>query len=112
MYFLSSVFVDHKKNTLVKDKGHIVFDTKLNTAACFTSCNFIHLTYSMNKQAIKFSTVKAEGDPCPDILLGIEEDLKSILPKISYYKCNGRDLVFMNNKDTLMVFYEKEISKK
>ncbi|MGZ4042704.1 MAG: META domain-containing protein [Bacteroidia bacterium] len=112
IYFLSSVFVDKKKNIMAHDKGHIVFDTKTNTAACFTSCNFIQLKFSANKNNFNFTSVTPGKDPCPDPLIGLEEDLKSILPKISSYKCIGKDLVFMNKNDTLLVFYEKEISKK
>jgi hypothetical protein len=112
IYFLSSIFVENKKNTLAKDKGHIVFDTKRNTAACFTSCNFIQLKYSVNKHDFKFTSIEPAGEPCPDLLISLEEDFKSILPKVTYYSCSGKDLVFMNNKDTLMIFYEKDISKK
>lgn len=94
------------------DKGHIVFDTKQNTAACFTSCNFIRLKYSTQKQQLKFTSLTLGSDPCPDPLISLEEDLKSILPKVSSYKCFGKDLILMGDKDTLLVFYEKEISKK
>jgi heat shock protein HslJ len=112
MYFLSAVFIDNKKNTEARDKSHIVFDTEKRSAACFTSCNFIQLKYSQDKNGFKFNSIGSGVDPCPEATLGLEENLKSILPKITYYSCKGKDLVFMNNKDTLMIFYEKDITKK
>lgn len=111
IYFLSSIFVENKKNTLAKDQGHIVFNTKRNTAACFTSCNFIQLNYSIKKQELKFTTINTGTDVCPDPLIGLEEDFKSLLPLVSSYKCIGKDLILFRNTDTLMVFYEKEFSK-
>lgn len=112
MYFLSSVFINQKKDNQSKDKGHIVFDTRQNTAACFTSCNFIQLKYSVNKEDIKFTSAPPEQEPCPETTAALEKDLRSILPKVTHYKCMGKDLILMNNKDTLAIFYEKDISKK
>lgn len=112
LYFLSSVFVENKKNTLCADKGHIVFDTENNSAACFTSCNFIKLQFSSEKNDLKFTGIIPGKEPCPDPLISLEEDFKNLLPKVTSFKTVGKQLVLMNSRDTLMVFYEKEISKK
>lgn len=111
IYFLSSIFVESKKNSLAKDQGHIVFNTKINTAACFTSCNFIQLNYSIKKQELIFKTINPGTDVCPDPLINLEEDFKSLLSQVSSYKCIGKDLIFFRNTDTLMMFYEREFSK-
>jgi heat shock protein HslJ len=111
IYFLSGIYSGGKKNNLCKDKGHIVFDLKLNTAACFTSCNFIQLKYSMKGNALSFTSVTPDKEPCPDPMLGLEEDFKMNFPKVTNYVFKGKDLVLMDKKDTLMIFYEKPMPK-
>jgi len=105
-YYLSSITVGKQKNTLAKDKGHIVFNTIKNTAACFTSCNFIQLKYSLKENVIKFTSIIPAKDPCPDPLVGLENDFKENLPKITAYVFKGKQLIFLSKKDTVMVFYE------
>lgn len=112
LYFLSSVFVEKKKNSLCADKGHIVFDNKTNSSVCFTSCNFIRMKYLVKKDQLNFTSIVPDKDACPDPLIGLEQDLKSLLPKVTSYKCVDKQLVFFNKSDTLMVFSEKEIGKK
>ena len=111
-YYLASVFIGKKKNALCKDKGHIVFNTKLNTAACFTSCNFIQLKYVLNAPSFKFSSIVPDKEPCPDRLIGLESDLKENLPKITDIIFSGKQLIFLNKKDTLVVFYENNSRSK
>lgn len=70
------------------------------------------MQFLTKKNELKFTNIVPDKEPCPDPLIGLEEDFKSILPKVSSYKTIGKKLILMNNKDTLMVFYEKDISKK
>jgi len=107
VYYLSSIFEGGKKNNLCRDKGHIVFNTNKKTAACFTSCSFMQLQFSQKGTAFGFTITGQPKDPCPDMLLGIEEDLKNNLPKVNSYQIKGKDLIFFSNKDTLFVFHEK-----
>ncbi len=111
-YYLSSIFIGNKKNVLAKDKGHIVFNTKQNIAACFTSCNFIQLKYALKDQTIKFTTITPDKQPCPDPLVGLENDFKENLPKVESYIIIGKNLIFMNKKDTLMIFHELNLNQK
>jgi heat shock protein HslJ len=111
-YYLSSIFIGAKKNVLAKDKGHIVFNTKQNIAACFTSCNFIHLKYTLKEQNIKFTSITPDKDPCPDPLVGLENDFKENLPKVESFAVKGKNLIFMNKKDTLMIFHELNLNQK
>lgn len=111
MYFLSSVFVDKKKNASAMDKGHIVFDTKRNAAACFTSCNFIQLKYNLDKSGFRFTSVGPATEPCPEANIELEQSLNNSFSKVTSCTSKGKNLVFMNHKDTLMIFYEKDISK-
>jgi heat shock protein HslJ len=105
-YYLTVIYSGGKKNMMVKDKGHIVFDLKAKTASCFTSCNFIKLNFTMKDQAIKFTNIVPAKEPCPDPLIGIEEDLKTNLPKINAYSVMGKQITFMKDKETLIIFTE------
>ena len=105
-YYLNTIYIGGKKNALVREKGHIVFDLKANEATCFTSCNFIKLKISIKDQNIKFTTLVPAKTPCPDHLLGIEEDIKENLPKVNNYTVKGNQLVFMKDKETLIIFTE------
>ncbi len=111
-YYLSSIFIGKQKNKLVKDKGHIVFNTKKNTAACFTSCNFIQLKYQVKDEALKFTSIIPAKDPCPDPLVGLENDFKENLPKVSNFVIQEKKIIFFDKKDTLMIFYEAAPHKK
>ena len=94
---------------MVNEKGHIVFDMKQGTASCFTSCNFIQLKLVIKDQTIKFTTITPAKEPCPDHLLGIEEDIKENLPKVNAFTIRGNQLIFMKNKETLIVFTESSL---
>ncbi len=111
-YYLSSIFIGQQKNILAKDKGHIVFNTTKKSAACFTSCNFIQLKYILKDGTFKFTSIVPDKDPCPDPMVGLENDFKENLPKISGFIVQGKQLVFLNKKDTLMVFYEMKQNHK
>ncbi len=105
-YYLSSIYIGKKKNTLAKDKGHIVFNTKKNTAACFTSCNFIQLQYVLKDHSLKFTSIVPDKQPCPDPLVGLEDNFKENLPKVSDIIITAKQIILLEKKDTLMVFYE------
>lgn len=111
-YYLSSIFIGKQKNTLAKDKGHIVFNTTQKSATCFTSCNFIQLKYTMNDKVLKFTEITPDKEPCSDRLIGLESDFKENLPKVTNYALKGKNLIFLNNKDTLMIFHEPEKDQK
>ena len=104
--------IGKKKNTLAKDKGHIVFDIKKNTATCFTSCNFIQLKFASKDQTFKFTSIVPDKEPCSDRYVGIESDFKENLPKVSNFIILGKQLILLDKKDTLMVFYEANPVKK
>ena len=106
VYYLSAIYIGHKKNAIAKDKGHIVFNSKTKSASCFTSCNFVQLKYAIKDNNLKFTSINPAKDPCPDALIGLEEDFKENLPKVSSYQVKDRQLILMNKKDTLMIFYE------
>jgi len=108
-YYLTSIYIGGKKNAMVNEKGHIVFDMKQGTASCFTSCNFIQLKFVIKDQTIKFTTITPAKEPCPDHLLGIEEDIKENLPKVNAFTIRGNQLIFMKNKETLIVFTESSL---
>jgi len=105
-YYLSAIFIGNQKNTLAKDKGHIVFNTAKKSAACFTSCNFIQLKYSVTNQNLKFTSIIPDKSPCPDPLVGLENDFKENLPKVSSFVVKGKNLILLDKKDTLMIFRE------
>ena len=105
-YYLSSIYIGKKKNSMAKDRGHIVFDVKLKTASCFTSCNFIKLKYTSKDSELKFTVTLPAKDPCPDHLIGLEQDMKENIPKVDNYSMSGKKLYMFNKKDTLMVFTE------
>jgi heat shock protein HslJ len=111
-YYLSSIVIGKQKNKLAKDKGHIVFNAKKNTAACFTSCNFIQLKYELKDHTLKFTSIVPDKDPCPDPLVGLENDFKENLPKVSAYAIQGKKLILLDKKDTLMIFYEMNPNQK
>jgi heat shock protein HslJ len=106
-YMLSSIYIGKKKNSLAKDKGHIVFNTKEKTACCFTSCNFIQLKYTQKDKDMKFTSISPGKDPCSDRLIGLESDFKENLPKVSGFTIKNKQLILFDKKDTLMVFNEK-----
>ena len=106
LYYLAAIYIGKQKNTLARDRGHIIFNTKTKTASCFTSCNFIQLKYALKGNNFKFTSINPGKDPCPDRTIGLEEDFKENLPKVSNYLLNNRQLILLNKKDTLMIFYE------
>ncbi len=103
-YYLKAIFIGKQKNSLAQNKATINLNTKNKTAKCFTSCNFINLTYSSKKTNFKFITIKPDAQSCPDHLIGLESDLKENLPKITTLKVISKNLYFFNNTDTLMIF--------
>ena len=108
VYTLKAVFIAKQKNTLVANKASISFNTKTKLAKCFTGCNFIELKYKAKKNTLKFISLTPNKQPCPDHLLGIEEDLKQNLPKVNAYKIINTHLYFFNNTDTLLIFNEQQ----
>ncbi len=106
-YNLGATYIGGQKNVAVKDKASLIFYTKNKTAKCFTKCNFIDLKYSAKKQKFKFTKVTPGDVPCPDHLIGIEEDLKENFPKITCYFLKENKIYFLNKKDTLLIFYEQ-----
>jgi heat shock protein HslJ len=106
LYYLSAIYIGGKKNTMAKDKGHIVFNEKAKTSTCFTSCNFIQMKYIMKDHDLKFTSIVPAKDPCPDALVGLESDFKENLPKVSNYLIKNKQLILLNKKDTLIVFNE------
>lgn len=111
-YYLSSVFIGGQKNTKAKEMGHIVFDLAKKSATCFTSCNFIQLKYTQAGANLKFTTIEPGKESCPDRLAGLDADFKENLPKINTFSARGKQIIFLNTKDTLMIFYEAELPKK
>ncbi|MDP3557889.1 MAG: hypothetical protein Q8T03_10975 [Bacteroidota bacterium] len=105
-YNLESVFIGGQKNSMIKDKAVIIFNSTKKTAKCITSCNYIDLKYCSKKNKFKFVKIEPGSVPCPDHLLGIESDLKENFSKVNYYQVINNKLYFFNKKDTLMVFYE------
>jgi heat shock protein HslJ len=108
IYFLSDIYNSGKKIAQVKDKGHIVFDLKLRTAACFTSCNFIRLKYDLKGTVLSFTSIEPDKEACPESMTVLEESFKTNFPKVTAYQLKGKDLYLMHNKDTLMVFSERQ----
>jgi heat shock protein HslJ len=106
VYYLSAIYVGGKQNTMAKDKGHIVFNTNAKTSTCFTSCNFIQMKYDIKDHNLKFTSIVPAKDPCPDALVKLESDFKENLPRVSNYLIKDKQLILLNKKDTLMVFYE------
>jgi heat shock protein HslJ len=106
VYYLSAIYIGGKKNTMARDKGHIVFNTRAKTSTCFTSCNFIQMKYVMKDHNLKFTSIIPAKDPCPDALVGLESDFKENLPRVSNYLVKDKQLILLDKKDTLMVFYE------
>lgn len=105
-YNLDCIFIGGQKNTISKDKATLVFDANGKTAKCITSCNYIDLKYSAKKNKFKFSYVAPGSIPCPDHLLGLEQDLKENFLKVNSYIIQNNKIYFFNKKDTLIVFYE------
>ena len=103
-YYLKSIFIGKQKNTLAANKATINLNTKTKTAKCFTSCNFINLSYSSKKTNFKFLSIQPDVLSCPDHLIGLESDLKENLPKVTTLKVINKNLYFFNNTDTLMIF--------
>ncbi len=109
VYTLAAIFTAKQKNTLAANKASLSFNTKTKLANCFTGCNFIELKYKNKKTAFTFTFINAtKQPPCPDHLLGIEEDLKQNLPKINTYKLINKQLIFFNTTDTLLIFNEQQ----
>lgn len=106
-YNLGATYIGGQKNVAVKDKASLVFYTKSKTAKCFTKCNFIDLKYNAKKTKFKFTKITPGDVPCPDHLLGIEEDLKENFPKITCYFLKENKIYFLNKKDTVLIFYEQ-----
>ena len=108
IYTLTAIFTAKQKNTLAANKASLSFNTKTKLAKCFTGCNFIELKYKAKKNTLKFIFLTPNKQPCPDHLLGIEEDLKQNLPKVNTYKIINTHLYFFNNTDTLLIFNEQK----
>jgi hypothetical protein len=109
IYFLSDIYSSGKKIEKVKDKGHIVFDLKQHTAACFTSCNFIRLRFNLKGSDLSFNTIEPDKESCPESMTPLEESFKINFPKVTTCHLKGKDLYLMHQKDTLMVFYERPV---
>jgi heat shock protein HslJ len=106
IYTLTAIFIEKQKNTLASNKATFNFNTKYKTAECATDCRLIGLKYKTKKNKLKFSKIIPIGLTCPDHLLGLEEDLKQNLPKVTTFKIINKQLVFFNNTDTLLIFNE------
>ena len=104
-YSLESVFVAGQKNKQAKNKATLQFNVKQNTARCTLSCNTINLNYTLKKNSLKFTSVLPDSFPCPDNLIGLQEDLKENFSKINTYLIKGDKIYFFNAKDTLLVFH-------
>lgn len=107
-YYLKAIFIGKQKNTLAANKVTININTKNKTAKCYTSCNFIQLTYQSNKKQFKLTSIIPDKQPCPDHLVGLESDLKENFPKVNRLKVINKQIIFFNDKDTLLIFDEQE----
>lgn len=106
-YNLEAVFIGGQKNTLAKDKATLTFDTKKKTASCSNKCTHLELRYCSKRNKFKFTSVIPAAAACPDHLVGIESDLKENFPKANRCVTSGKQIIFLNKKDTLLIFYEQ-----
>lgn len=105
-YNLKSVFIGGQKNAIPENKSYINLNTKSKSGKCFTSCNFIEFNFKSKKSTFNFIEIKPDKLPCPDNLVGLEEDLKENLNKVNSVKVIKKQLIFLNNSDTLLIFNE------
>lgn len=106
-YNLEAIFIGGQKNTMAKDKATLTFNTKKKTAACSNKCTHLELRYCLKRKSFKFISVIPAAAACPDHLVGIESDLKENFPKTDRCITSGKQLFFLNKKDTLLIFYEQ-----
>src|ERR1700748_1767793 len=76
LYHLEAVFSGGQKNNLAKDKAELRFDLKQKKAVCDLHCTKAIYKYEIQKNKITFQNITPTVKPCPDGLLGIEEDFK------------------------------------
>lgn len=105
-YNLKAVFITGKKNTIAENKSYIYLNTKAKTGKCYTSCNLMEFNFKSKKSTFNFIEIKPDKLPCPDNLVGLEEDLKENLNKVNSIKVVKKQLIFFNNTDTLLIFNE------
>ncbi len=106
-YNLETIFIGGQKNSLAKDKATLTFDTKRKTATCSNKCTHLELRYCSKRNKFRFTSVIPAAAACPDHLVGIESDLKENLPKVDRCIQSNKRLIFLNKKDTLLIFYEQ-----
>ncbi|MDX2173460.1 MAG: hypothetical protein SFY56_10080 [Bacteroidota bacterium] len=88
------------------NKSYINLNTKTKSGKCYTSCNFIEFKYKSSKRLFNFLDIIPGNLPCPDNLIGLEEDLKENLKKVNSIKVIKKQLIFFTNTDTLLIFNE------
>lgn len=101
-YSITKIFTNQKANTLVKDKAIAKMKNK-HTFVFETDCGKIFVRFK-KVFTLKLRELTATSEPCSDILMGIYEDIRTSLRKVTNVKSNKQQLVFFHKKDTLMLF--------